>query len=244
MNVYEGLILYLVLLNLFVATAYIFDEQIRDFVSRVNAMIDGIKKIWNKEPVRQKPLEDFVGKSHFKMPHIIAAEQEQKRKEILASGKEVETEEIAFNVEEKSSPKPKYEQVADEELDDVFADMRISDASPQYSEEDKAKKPEQADGNTFEDIAKAVETAYDKRSSVKSMSHAGKVFVELDGNELFDRLANRTPEIKKRIKLLMELYLTEDTEVKPVVERNSPARNRPFIKVPDNIADFDIRNYV
>lgn len=244
MNVYEGLILYLTLLNLFVAAAYIFDDQIRDFVSRVCAIIDGIKRIWKKEPVPKKPLEDVMGKSLFKMPHVIAAEQEQKRKEILASGKMVEDEEVAFDADKESSPAQKYEQVADNELDKVFTDMRISDVGTTFDKDDKLPDPVQADGNSFEEIAKAVETAYDKRSSLKSKSHAGKVFVELDGNELFDRLANRTPEIKKRIKLLMELYLTEDTEAKPVIQRSSPFRNRPFIKVPDNIEDFDIRNYV
>jgi len=207
-------------------------------------MIDGIKKIWKKEPVRKKPLEDFVGKSHFKMPHVIAAEQERKRKEILASGKTVETEEIAFNADEEQSPKTRYEQVADNELDEVFSDLRISDVGATFDKEDKLPDPEQADGNTFEDIAEAVETVYDRRSSVKSMSRAGKVFVELDGNELFERLAYRTPALKKRIKLLMELYVTEDTATKSTIQKTVSANNRPFVRVPDNIEDFDIRNYV
>lgn len=203
-----------------------------------------------KEEVRsQKPLEDFVGKSHFKMPHVIAAEREQKRKEILESGTDVETEEAVLIVEESTSAR-RFKQVPDDKLDETFSDTRIESLAT-YSEEEEKPTDGYADGVTFDDIDNAVETVTDRFASYKERTEAGKVFHEMEGNEFYEMFIRNHQEYKSRIHEMVGQYLGSMSSkpiiksVKTTVQKTSVRRNsRTFVRVPDNIEDFDIRNYV
>lgn len=199
-----------------------------------------------EEPVKSTPLEDFVGKSHFKMPHIIAAEQEQKRKEILASGIEVETEEVVL---ETQAVARRFEQVPDEKLDETFSDTRMESVA-EYSEEEKPAEGN-ADGVTFDDIDHAVKTVKNEGASFEECADAGKVLHEMEGNEFYEMYIRNHKEYESRIHEMVGLYLGSSTSkprnvsIKATVNKTSVRRSsRTFIRVPDNIEDFDIRNYV
>lgn len=188
-------------------------------------------------PVQKKPLEDVMGKSLFKMPHVIVAEQEGNRKELLASGKTVEDDDVAFKAEEALEAKRKFEQVPDEQLDDVFSDTRMEDVA-KYSEEEKTDT--KADGNSFEDIDKAVTIAKYPLQNKADIAHAGKVFTDMEGNELYEKLTN-SPELGKRIRMILALCLEGVNEV----TRTAPAtkiNKKP--KVPLNFEDFNVNDFL
>lgn len=193
--------------------------------------------LFKEEMKPQKPLEDFVGKSHFKMPHVIAAEQAQKRKEILANGKSVDDDDVAFKAEEVLVSKPKFEQVPDEQLDEVFSDTRMEDVA-KYSEEEKAET--KADGNSFEDIDKAVRIAKAPLRNKADIQHANKVFSDMEGNELFEKLTN-SPELSKRIRMILTLCLEGMDEVKNAEPVPYKAKKS---KVPQNFEDFNVLEYL
>lgn len=202
-----------------------------------------------KEEVKpKKPLEDVMGKSLFKMPHVIAAEQEQKRKEILASGIDVETEEAALEVEESTTVR-RFEQVSDDKLDETFSDTRMESVA-EYPDEEKPAEGN-ADDVTFDDIDHAVETVTDRFASYKERTEAGKVFHKMEGNEFYEMYIRNHQEYESRIHEMVGQYLgswtskPRNVSVKSTTQKTSVHRNsRTFIRVPDSIEDFDIRNYV
>lgn len=213
-----------------------------------NKILARLKRLLEEgEPVQKKPLEDVMGKSLFKMPHVIKAEEEQRRKDILASGMNIEKDEVSFigngiPLGSRSSNN-KYEQVPDDRLDETFSDVRISDCT-EYAGEMPTHM--QAGGSTFEDIDKAVTTIRKPTATKAEVKHAGKVFCDMEDNELFIRLTE-SPEMYEQIRKVMDRHLrnieAESIKAKPqdnVIERMSDKR----IRVPDNIKDFDIRDYV
>lgn len=207
--------------------------------------------LWNKcksklsflieeEPVKSAPLEDFVGKSHFKMPHVIATEREQKLKEILDSGVEVQMDEVSFEAEDEhpkaQESKRTFAQVADQELDKAFSDNRV------YGDSENGR----AEGCTFEDIDTAVITVKKRNPAPKEVDHAGKVFYEIEDNELFFKLTE-SPEMFEKIRNVIDRHLDKMAkESKDMHYQDNAWFKDPFgrVTVPDNIEDFDIRNYV
>ena len=86
-----------------------------------------------------------------------------------------------------------------------------------------------ASGSSFDEIDKAVKTAKNPKATKKECEQAAKVFTEMEGTELYDKLMAGSTELSIRIKGLIEIRFQ-----KPKKE---------FV-VPDNIEDFDIRDYV
>lgn len=189
-----------------------------------------------EEPVKNPSLEDFVGKSLFKMPHVIAAEQERMRKQILVSGKSVEDEDVAFKTDETQIAR-KFEQVPDEQLDETFSDMRMEYVA-KYSEEESI--PSEAEGNSFEDIDRAVEIARNPIRRKADISHAGKVFGEMEGNELYEKLTN-SPELGKRIRMILALCLEGVNEV---TEKAPSTKGGTRPKVPQSFEDFNVLDFL
>ena len=103
---------------------------------------------------------------------------------------------------------------------------------------------EQASGNSFEEIDKAVKTASKQNATNKECAHAGKVFSEMEGNELFNMIAERSQIIKRRMNALMELHMSNISTVKPMSEKATKVIEKKKLVVPENFKDFNIRDFV
>ena len=185
------------------------------------------------ETTMETPTEettDIIGKSRFKMivtrtdttiPVSQAATSEK--------GMELSEEDATFddgNAETASRPV----QVPEEKLDETFTSIQLLELEfgEDEPDEDESDLP-QASGSSFDEIDDAVKTVKNPEATKKECEKAAKVFSEMEGTELYDKLMSGSTELSIRISGLIEVRLK-----KP---------KKDFV-VPDNIEDFDIRNYV
>lgn len=191
---------------------------------------------------RQEPSEDIIGKSKFRMPERTRTEKATCVPEaaIPVKAEAVDEKDVTF-ADETLGRHPR--QVPDEELDDVFADKRVSDIGAEYDEDgDYDGEPHEAGGLTFEDIDLAMRTAKKPKATKEERRHAGMVFCDMKGNELFAMIEKSSEATRKKLDELMDYYLdsVSAAQAKPapaVMPKKAPA-------VPDNIEDFNIRDFV
>ena len=173
---------------------------------------------------------DIIGKICFKMSstRTIAAIPAQEAA-TLEKGIELSEEEATFddgNTETASRPA----QVPEEKLDETFTSMPPEELGYGEDEPDEdASDTPRASGSSFDEIDDACKTAMNPDATQAEREKAAKVFTDMEGTELYEKMMEGSSEIGIRIKGLIEIRLK-----KPEKE---------FI-VPDNIEDFDIRNYV
>ena len=105
--------------------------------------------------------------------------------------------------------------------------------------EDETPDRRQASGCSFDDIDKAVDTIRKVSSTDKEMYHAGKVLTELEGTELFVKITESMTDDVMGERLAKAMTIFVDTVNKVV---SQPNKKEFFI--PDNIDEFDIRDYV
>ena len=195
------------------------------------------------ETVRDTPpadTPDIIGKSRFRMasPRTTAAIPTQEAA-TSEKGIELSEEEATFddgNTETVSRPT----QVPEDKLDETFTSIPPSEL--EYGEdkpEDEEPDKKQASGSSFEDIDMAVHTIWKESPSDEEMRHAGKVMTELDGTELFTRITERLTDeaMSERIAKAMAVFV--DTVNMTVTQQ----KEKVFV-IPDNIEEFDFRNYV
>ena len=115
-------------------------------------------------------------------------------------------------------------------LRDYLAEIRerIARLDEDEPEEETPDAP-RASGSSFDEIDDAVRTAKNPEATTTERERAAKVFTDMEGTELYEKLMTGSSEMSIRIKGLIEIRLK-----KP---------KKDFV-VPDNIEDFDIRNYV
>ena len=187
----------------------------------------------NQEAVKEAPsadTPDIIGKSRFKMPSTrTTAATPVPQAATSEKGMELSEEEATFddgNAEAASRPA----QVPEEKLDETFTSIPPSELEfgKDEPEEDDSDLP-RASGSSFDEIDKAVKTAKNPKATKKECEQAAKVFTEMEGTELYDKLMAGSTELSIRIKGLIEIRLQ-----KP---------KKAFV-VPDSIEDFDIRDYV
>ena len=219
--------------------------------TRFVRFLKGIAGFWRslggtevkQETARETPpgeTSDIIGRSHFKMAStrttaaILAQEAATSEK-----GIELSEEEATFddgNTETVSRPT----QVPEDKLDETFTSIPPSEL--EYGEdepEDEEPDKKQASGSSFEDIDMAVHTIRKESPSDEEMRHAGKVMTELDGTELFTRITERLTDeaMSERIAKAMAVFV--DTVNMTVTQQ----KEKVFV-IPDNIEEFDFRNYV
>ena len=173
---------------------------------------------------------DIIGKSRFKMAstrtNTATPVQEAATSE---KGIELSEEEATFDDgNRKAATNPV--QVPENKLEETFTSMTPEEL--EYGEgepEDDASDAPRASGSSFDEIDDAVKTAKNPEATRKEREKAAKVFTEMEGTELYDKMMEGSSEIAIRIKGLIEIRMK-----KPKKE----------FTVPDNIEDFDIRNYV
>ena len=121
-------------------------------------------------------------------------------------------------------------QVPEEKLDETFTSMQPSELEFGEDEpEENGPDLPQASGNSFDEIDDAVKTAKNPQATTAEQDRAAKVFTDMEGTELYEKLMAGSTELSIRIKGLIEIRLK-----KPDKE----------FTVPDNIEEFDIRKYV
>jgi len=172
---------------------------------------------------------DIIGKSAIPTQEAATSEK----------GIELSEEEATFddgNTETVSRPT----QVPEDKLDETFTSIPPSEL--EYGEdepEDEEPDKKQASGSSFEDIDMAVHTIRKESPSDEEMRHAGKVMTELDGTELFTRITERLTDEAMSERLAKAMAVFVDTVNMTVTQQ----KEKVFV-IPDNIEEFDFRNYV
>ena len=186
------------------------------------------------------PADDFIVRHIYTVsPKKVPNEPVQIKQE--DDGETIRENEVTFEEDQSSM---KSARIPDNKLDEVFTDTRIEDVDVKYDESEEEPVVEQASGNSFEEIDKAVETASKPNATNEECSHAGKVFIEMEGNELFNMIAERSKQIKRRMNALMELHMSSVSTVKPTSEKATKAIEKKKLVVPEDFKDFNIRDFV
>lgn len=184
----------------------------------------------NKEEEDKPPIDPMalVGKSLFKVSDLRKKDVEPQIKE----SEPVSENDVTFE----DAPRSKV-QIPDEQLDDVFTNVRIEDVGVKYSDDEDNVDVPQAKGTSFEDIDIAVKTVKASKATDKEKRHAGKVFHEMDGNQFYEKFMENSKECKKNIHDFVSFYLQGHK-----VEEKSNLKKE--FKVPDSIEDFNILDFV
>ena len=219
--------------------------------TKIARFFKGIVKVWRSLEETEKGRQtahtklpasdnDIMGKSRFKMASTRTnAAIPVQEAAISEKGIELSEEEATFddgNTETVSRPT----QVPEDKLDETFTSIPPSE--PEYGEdepEDEEPDKKQASGSSFEDIDMAVRTIRKESPSDEEMRHAGKVMTELDGTELFTRITERLTDDTMSERLAKAMAVFVDTVNMTVTQQ----KEKVFV-IPDNIEEFDFRNYV
>ena len=219
--------------------------------TKIARFFKGIARVWRSLSETEKERQtthgeipaggnDIMGKSHFKMAstrtNAAIPVQEAATPE---KGIELSEEEATFDDGNRNAT-TRPAQVPENKFDETFTSIQPSEL--EYGEdepEEDVPNGRQASGNSFEDIDMAVRTIKKDMPSDEEMRHAGKVMTELDGTELFTRITDSLTDEAMSGRLAKAMAVFVDT-VNTTVTRQ---KGKVFV-IPDNIEDFDIRNYV
>ena len=219
--------------------------------TRFVRFLKGIAGLWRslggtevkQKTVRETPpaeTSDIIGRSRFRMASTrTTAAIPTQEAATSEKGIELSEEEATFddgNTETVSRPT----QVPEDKLDETFTSIPPSEL--EYGEdepEDEEPDKKQASGSSFEDIDMAVRTIRKESPSDEEMRHAGKVMTELDGTELFTRITERLTDDTMSERLAKAMAVFVDTVNMTVTQQ----KEKVFV-IPDNIEEFDFRNYV
>lgn len=193
-----------------------------------------------QETVRETtPAEtpDIIGKSRFRMasprttaatpmPHAATSEK----------GIELSEEEATFD-DGNAEPVSRPAQVPEEKLDETFTSIPPSELEFGEDEpgEDTADK-QRASGYSFDEIGAAVGIARKDNPTKDEKRQAGKVFSELEGTELLDKLRK---SVKVKIAGFIDFYLYDEPEAATV-----KTEAKKELVIPERLEDFNIRDFV
>ena len=209
--------------------------------TKIARFFKGIVKVWRLLEETEKGRQtahvkfpasdnDIMGKSRFKMASTRTnAAIPVQEAAIPEKGIELSEEEATFDDGNRKAATHST-QVPEDKLEETFTSMTPEEM--EYGEdepEDDASDAPRASGSSFDEIDDAVRTAKNPEATRREREKAAKVFTDMEGTELYDKMMEGSSEIAVRIKGLIEIRLK-----KPKKE---------FV-VPDNIEEFDIRNYV
>jgi hypothetical protein len=209
--------------------------------TKIARFFKGIVKVWRSLEETEKGRQtahtklpasdnDIMGKSRFKMASTRTnAAIPVQEAAISEKGIELSEEEATFD-DGKTGNASRPAQVPEEKLDETFTsippeELGYGDDEP---EEDASDTP-RASGSSFDEIDDACKTAKNPDATQAEREKAAKVFTDMEGTELYEKMMEGSSEIGIRIKGLIEIRLKKS--------------EKEFV-VPDNIEEFDIRNYV
>ena len=209
--------------------------------TRFVRFLKGIAGLWRslggtevkQKTVRETPpaeTSDIIGRSRFRMASTrTTAAIPTQEAATSEKGIELSEEEATFddgNTETASRPA----QVPEEKLDETFTSIPPEELGYGEDEPDEdASDTPRASGSSFDEIDDACKTAKNPDATQAQREKAAKVFTDMEGTELYEKMMEGSSEIGIRIKGLIEIRLKKS--------------EKEFV-VPDNIEEFDIRNYV
>ena len=214
-------------------------ERIMD--TRIVRFFKGIAGLWRssggteikQETVQEEaPAEkaDIIGKSRFRMASTrTTAATPVPQAATSEKGIGLSEEDTTFD-DGKTETASRPAQVPEEKLDETFTSIPPEELGygEDEPEEDASDTP-RASGNSFDEIDDACKTAKNPDATQAEREKAAKVFTDMEGTELYEKMMEGSSEIGIRIKGLIEIRLKKS--------------EKEFV-VPDNIEEFDIRNYV
>ena len=189
--------------------------------------------VTKRKAAKEIPPEEIsgiIGKSRFRMASTrTTAAIPTQEAAISEKGIELSEEDATFD-DGKAKTDSRSAQVPEDKLDETFtsippSELEFGEDEPEENEPDSPR----ASGSSFDEIDNAVKTAKNPEATKKECEQAAKVFSDMEGTELYEKLMAGSTELSIRIKGLIEVRLK-----KPKKE----------FTVPDNIEDFDFRNYV
>ena len=193
--------------------------------------LDG-KEMKHEELSEEAPADnaDIIGKSRFRMASTRTTAAIPTQQAVTSEkGIELSEEEATFD-DGNTETTSRTAQVPEEKLDETFTSIPPEELGygEDEPEEDASDTP-RASGNSFDEIDDACKTAKNPDATQAEREKAAKVFTDMEGTELYEKMMEGSSEIGIRIRGLIEIRLK-----KPKKE---------FV-VPDNVEEFDIRNYV
>ena len=189
--------------------------------------------VTKRKAAKEIPPEEIsgiIGKSRFRMASTrTTAAIPTQEAAISEKGIELSEEDATFD-DGKAKTDSRSAQVPEDKLDETFtsippSELEFGEDEPEENEPDSPR----ASGSSFDEIDNAVKTAKNPEATKKECEQAAKVFSDMEGTELYEKLMAGSTELSIRIKGLIEVRLK-----KPKKE----------FTVPDNIEDFDIRDYI
>lgn len=102
--------------------------------------------------------------------------------------------------------------------------------------EDETPDRRQASGFSFDEIGDAVSIAGKEKPTYEEKHRAGKVFSDLEGTELLDKM---NQSVKMKVSGFIDLYLYDQPV--PVVKE---VRMKAEFTIPEKLEDFNIRDFV
>jgi hypothetical protein len=198
------------------------------------------------EPSIRQPeeVENIVGKSRFKMEKKTPQTTNRVTQAAIQSESKYVTDiDVTFADEiEEAVPA----RLPDDKLDEAFTHVQISNMPVEYEgdeAEDHVEGLVYATGASFEEIGEAVKIAVSSTATEEESRQAGRVFTEMEGNELFNQLMKTSTQRTKKITELMDYFLNNsisrdgDVAWEVVQLQNSS-------EVPASSNGFDIRDFV
>lgn len=188
--------------------------------------------------------DDIVGKSLFKMQaKVPQASMPEPQAAKTDEGEEVTDIAVTFADDKSEAPPAR---IPDDELDEAFTDIRIEDIPMEYADDEEGERTpvkRYATGASFEEIGNAVNIADNPAATADERKRAGQIFSELEGNALFERIIESSPERAKKITGLMDEVSGKSIsgEGKEVGNAVHPQNT---LEVPADISGFDIRDFV
>ena len=209
--------------------------------TRFVRFLKGIAGLWRslggtelkQETSRETPpaeTSDIIGKSRFRMASTrTTAAIPTQEAATSEKGIELSEEEATFD-DGNAETASRTAQVPEEKLDEAFTSIPPEELGYGEDEpEEDAPDTPRASGSSFDEIDDACKTAKNPDATQAQREKAAKVFTDMEGTELYEKMMEGSSEIGIRIKGLIEIRLKKPKKV--------------FV-VPDNIEEFDIRNYV
>ena len=180
---------------------------------------------------------DIIGKSRFRMaPTRTKTAIPTQEAATLEKGIELPEEEATFDDgNENTASYPA--QVPEDKLDETFTS--ISSEELEYGDEEPEEETpdrRRASGYSFDEIGKAVGIAGKDNPTKDEKRQAGKVFSELDGTELLDKL---NKSVKVKITGLIDFYLYGE----PATPATKTETEKELV-IPERLEDFNIRDFV
>ena len=193
-------------------------ERIMD--TRLVRFFRGIAGLWRSlggTEIKQKTVQeevpaeeaDIIGKSRFRMASTrTTAAIPTQQAATSEKGIELSEEEATFDDGKTRKRTSRPAQVPEEKLDETFTSIPPEELGYGEDEpEEDAPDTPRASGSSFDEIDDACKTAKNPDATLAQREKAAKVFTDMEGTELYEKMMEGSSEIGIRIKGLIEIRL-------------------------------------